>query len=321
MISSDQVIYIIGVGRSGTSMLMTLLNGHSKIAFTPETHFLRFYFGNAKIKRQHEEKGPTVFQKTLEADDYFRRLQLSAEKLLQPYIKGKQAFDLSKVYLDILDQYLARKGKHWIGDKDPRYIDYLPTVKQVCPQAKIIHIYRDPRDIMLSKMKADWASHRPYWLNAMISQIQMKNGRKTAQTLFGSNYYELSYESLVSQPEKALSQLLGFLKLDFEPSMLDLTQSAKELVDQSELQWKDNTFKPVMNTNTKKWMTQLSAKQIRCIEIICKEWFEQLSYQTADIKIGALNEGMLKTFFAFEGIQEFLYKRQLSIHMNKGAER
>ncbi|MEM8908791.1 MAG: sulfotransferase [Bacteroidota bacterium] len=321
MISSKQVLYIIGVGRSGTSMLMTLLNGHSQIAFTPETHFLRFYFGTAHIQQQYEAQGPRAFQQTLEKDVYFKRLKLSAAQLLEPYLNEERPFDLSNFYLHLLGQYLQRKGKTFIGDKDPRYIDYLPIVKQVCPQAKIIHIYRDPRDIMLSKMKADWAAHRPYWLNAMISQIQMKNGRKAAQELFGDQYYELAYETLLSNPEASLSRLLNFLGLSFEPAMLDLTQSAKELVDESELQWKDNTFKPLMNTNSQKWLTKLSPKQIRCIEIICKEWFEKLAYTPAPIQIGSFNENLFKTLFSFEGLQELLYKRQLKIHMNKGAKR
>ncbi|MEM9821557.1 MAG: sulfotransferase [Bacteroidota bacterium] len=319
MIVSSPIVYIIGVGRSGTSMLMTLLNGHSEIAFTPETHFLRFYLGNVQVKQKYEALGPKAFQSLLEKDDYFKRLDCSAEALLSPYVSGKRPLDLSEVYLHLLSQYRQRKGKTWIGDKDPRYIDYLPMVKKVCPEARIIHIYRDPREMVLSKMKADWAAHRPYWLNAMISQIQMKSGRQTARQLFGDNYYELAYESLTQAPAQSLTNLLQFMGLDFEPEMLDLSKSAKELVDQSELQWKDNTFKPVMATNTRKWEQQLSAKQIRSIEIICKEWFEQLGYQKADVKINGWTERLLKTLFSFEGLQELLYKKQLQIQMNKGA--
>ncbi|MEL6973326.1 MAG: sulfotransferase, partial [Bacteroidota bacterium] len=180
------LVYIVGVGRSGTSMLMTLLNGHSQIAFTPETHFLRYYLGTAEIQANIEQEGAAAFQQTLEADSYFQRLNLSAAELLQAYVAEDRDFDLVEIYEDILRQYLNRKGKQIIGDKDPRYLDYLDRIAATFPQAKIIHIYRDPRDVVLSKTKAGWSAHRPYWLNAMISQIQMEEGRKRGQVLFGT---------------------------------------------------------------------------------------------------------------------------------------
>ncbi|MEO1408963.1 MAG: sulfotransferase [Bacteroidota bacterium] len=316
MNSSDQAVYIVGVGRSGTSLLMTLLNGHSQIAFTPETHFLRFYLGSEAIRQQWEKRGPAVFQKALENDSYFQRLKISAANLLAAY-QAPGTFDLHEVYRDLLRRYLRRKGKQMIGDKDPRYIDYLEVLQQIYPQAKIIHIYRDPRDVTLSKMKAAWSAHRPYWMNAIISQMQITRGRDLGPQLFGDQYYELSYESLVTQPETTLTQLLAFLGYDYEASMLDLRASAEELVDPSEWQWKDNTFKPLLAENLEKWRRKLSPFQVRCIEVICKEWFQRLDYQVSEKKVGLLQENLLRSVFAFEGLQRLVYDRQLKAQMKK----
>ena len=307
----EKTLFIIGVGRSGTSMLMTLLNGHSRIAFTPETHFLRFYLGSEEIAAGLEAGGAARFREILANDDYFRRLNISPEALFAPYLKEEKPFRLQLLYHDILSAYLRRKGKEYIGDKDPRYIDYLPVVKTVCPNAKIIHIYRDPRDVVLSKMKAEWSAHRPFWLNAMISQIQIKKGRATARRLFGSNYYELSYESLVSEPEQTLTRLLNFLELSYEPEMLDLQRSAAELVDPSEMQWKNNTFRPVLSENMEKWRSRLSPFQIRCIEHICREWFDHLGYRYSGIRLKKGTEILLRRATALETLPRLLYERQL----------
>lgn len=317
LIHDDQLIYIIGVGRSGTSMLMTLLNGHSHIAFTPETHFLRFYMGSEDSKRQIENRGADWFLKLLENDPYFQRLQLPAEDLLAPYLSGDKVFDLTEIYREILSRYLHRRGKSMIGDKDPRYIDYLPVIKSLFPRARIIHIYRDPRDMVLSKTKAEWSAHRPYWVNALISQIQMKRGRATARELFADRYYELAYETLISEPEATLSRLLTFLGLEFEPAMLDLKQSAQELVDPAEMQWKDRTFQPVISRNKEKWRQQLTPRQIRCIEIICREWFDHLGYELSDISIPFLQEKLLRTAFSADRLTHWLYRYQLERQMNK----
>ncbi|MEL7250517.1 MAG: sulfotransferase [Bacteroidota bacterium] len=313
------LVYIVGVGRSGTSMLMTLLNGHSQIAFTPETHFLRYYLGTAEIQANIEQEGAAAFQQTLEADSYFQRLNLSAAELLQAYVAEDRDFDLVEIYEDILRQYLNRKGKQIIGDKDPRYLDYLDRIAATFPQAKIIHIYRDPRDVVLSKTKAGWSAHRPYWLNAMISQIQMEEGRKCGQVLFGTNYYELSYEELVTAPEETLSKLLAFLGLRFESEMLNLEQSARELVDSSEMQWKGNTFQPMLKENTQKWRKALSGDQIRVIESICEEWFAQLGYERADSAGTSWKEALLESLLTWRTPQRWLYNWQLQRQMKKGA--
>ncbi|MEL6721449.1 MAG: sulfotransferase [Bacteroidota bacterium] len=308
---NKQIVYIIGVGRSGTSLLMTLLNGHSQITFTPETHFLRFYLGTPSVQKIIEEKGVIAFRETLEKDDYFQRLNIAEEELLEPYLMNDKSFNLKEVYRDLLHIYLGRKGKQFIGDKDPRYIDYQEVIKEMYPKAKVIHIYRDPRDVMLSKTKADWSSHRPIWMNAIISQMQIEQGRSTAKKLFGNNFYELSYESLITQPQETLTKLLSFLSLDFEEKMFDLRQSAKELVDENEMQWKDNTFKPLQASNTQKWKKQFSSTQIRTIEIICKEWFQELGYEYSNAKVGFLKTLFLKFAFSFRSIQAWFYNYKL----------
>ncbi|MEM8527121.1 MAG: sulfotransferase [Bacteroidota bacterium] len=313
----EQTIFIVGVGRSGTSMLMTLLNGHSKIAFTPETHFLRFYVGSQEIQAEFEAKGVTKFKEIIDQDDYYKRLHIDSSELLAPYLKEKKVFDLRAIYKEILSTYLRRKDKTYIGDKDPRYIDYLPIIKEIYPNAKIIHIYRDPRDIVLSKTKADWSAHRPYWMNAIISQVQIKKGRKKIQELFDGHFYELSYESLVANPNESLTKLLAFLDLELEKEMLDLRKSAEELVDKAEMQWKNNTFKPVMNANKEKWRKGLSTSQIRCTEIICKEWFKNLGYGYSKVKINFMEELFYQLIFAAQNLQELVYDRQLSKQMKK----
>ncbi|MEM8523575.1 MAG: sulfotransferase [Bacteroidota bacterium] len=317
---NQQPIYIIGVGRSGTSLLMTLLNGHSQITFMPETHFLRFYLGTPKLRQLIEKKGVVAFQKTLEQDDYFQRLNLAAQNLLQPYSKKEKAFDLREVYRDLLSTYQSRKAKQHIGDKDPRYIDYQEVIKEIYPSAKVIHIYRDPRDVMLSKSKADWSAHRPIWMNAIISEMQIEQGRKKAKQLFGENLHELSYESLITQPQETLTDLLTFLGLDFEEKMLNLQQSATELVDEKEMQWKDNTFKPLQGGNTQKWKKQLSSTQVKTIEIICKEWFKELNYEYSTSKVGFFKTTLLKMVFSFQSLQRWFYNRKLQSQLKAVEE-
>ncbi|MEM6697667.1 MAG: hypothetical protein AAF599_04680, partial [Bacteroidota bacterium] len=86
---------------------------------------------------------------------------------------------------------------------------------------------------------------------------------------------------------------------------------AEELVDPSEWQWKDNTFKPLQSSNTQKWKKKLSPTQIRTIEIICKEWFQELGYEYSNVKISPLKTFFLKFVFSFRSLQAWFYNYKL----------
>jgi len=63
------MIFIIGLGRSGTSLLQSILNAHSEIAFLPETHFLRKYVFPGKLKNKSDVEIKTI----LKNDEHYKR--------------------------------------------------------------------------------------------------------------------------------------------------------------------------------------------------------------------------------------------------------
>jgi len=77
------IIFIIGVGRSGTTLLQVMLNSHSKIAFLPETHFFRFYISNPKLRIYYLVKGYNWLKLKLLNDDNLLRLNLNLKEIIQ----------------------------------------------------------------------------------------------------------------------------------------------------------------------------------------------------------------------------------------------
>jgi len=271
------MIFIIGLGRSGTSLLQSILNAHSKIAFLPETHFFRRYVITGKLDNRHKDEVIRI----LNTDTDFQRAKINALDLIPSVssFKSKELFD------NLGQLYLLKKEKSVLGDKDPRNLDYINKIQSLYPEAKFIHINRDPRDIISSRIKADWSSSYPFILHPLIVNAQYNNAIKAIKKLNTRNYFELQYEELIKDTEKTVQKICQFINVEFEKGMLDYTNSSQELVAESEMQWKKETFKPIIKNNFNKWETALTNNQIYIIQIICKSILKTSHYQTEKTRV------------------------------------
>ena len=273
-------VFIVGVGRSGTSLLQSMLDAHPKITFLPETHFYRNYVSAKKKRATLEQAGVENFVSLLEADQDFKRVNIEPKKLLENYLSAKEEFNLEEVYRTMLEQYLENYPEtHLVGDKDPRNIDYLESLYQSFSDAKILHIVRDPRDVLSSRMKAAWSKHRPVWQHVLLYETQLKRGRKMGKKLFGANYLEFRYEDLITYPEITLQKIAAHIELEYDENMLQFSKSAERLVDKREMSWKKETLGPLLKTNKDKWKESLKPWQINMTEQVCTTAFKDFDYE------------------------------------------
>ncbi len=269
-------IYIVGVGRSGTSLLQSMLHAHSELTSAPESHFFRTYLSEKRKTQAFEKKGSNEFTKILKNDKHFQRLELDPGSFKS--IEGA-TFSMVDLYKEINELLKRRNAKSRLVDKDPRNLENISSIHSFFPEAQIIHIIRDPRDVVFSKLKANWSSRRPYWLHTMIGEAQMKHGLKSAGRLRPTTYHQLRYEDLLEDPEEALRGLCRFLGIDFEEGMLRFNVAAKDLVTKEEMQWKKETLKPLMKGNRFKWKEFYSPFQLAVIEAIAKPTMLRFGYE------------------------------------------
>ena len=244
-------IFIVGVGRSGTSLLQCMLNAHSKIAFPPETHFVR----------SHLAKGLSLSEckNQILKDQYLQHLGLDLEKIVA---KSENCEDF---YKKLMAEYLANKAKDFIGDKDPKNIENLKVIKKYFPDALVVHVYRDPRAVISSRLKAKWSKDNPLWQHILAYKAQF-NYMKQNQYIFGDNFVDLKYEKLLENPKAELEKILVKFDLKFEMGMLDFFKSADDVVKGEEISWKENLYKPIMKKNIDKWKNEMNEKTTTIIE-------------------------------------------------------
>jgi len=265
------MIFILGVGRSGTSLLQSILNSHSKICFLPETKFLTSYVlkKNFKITKSNYKKITNQFK----SDKRLKRLKIDLDEALQI---NNTMYD---IYQYILETKLINQNKSNIGDKDPKLIEKINRLHHFFPNSKIIHIIRDPRDVVLSRTKAKWSQKYPFYFHAIIYYMQLSLGIKSGRNKYKENYIEVLYENLIKNPDYELLRVMKFLNLDFEKSMLNFKDSSKELVSEDELEWKKETFLPIKKNNFNKWKLGLTNFQSFIIESICFFHIKKFNYK------------------------------------------
>ncbi|MEV6636753.1 sulfotransferase [Actinoplanes sp. NPDC051470] len=201
----DSPIFLVGCQRSGTTMLRLVLDSHSRISCGPETRFL------PDLRRIVDEKRdwPRLARFGFDRADWLRRI----------------AGFFGGVHAD----YAAKRGKVRWADKTPLYALSIDFVTEVFPDAQIVHVIRDARDVVVSHRK-----RFGYW-SAVKCVVKWPRYIRTARA-FGAQlppgqYHELRYEEAVAQPDKTLRSLFEFLGEEWEEGVLEYADRTHDVAD------------------------------------------------------------------------------------------
>ncbi|MES2877612.1 MAG: sulfotransferase [Pseudomonadota bacterium] len=214
---------IVGVPRSGTTLLRLMLDAHPDLAIPPETGFLISPHILQSTARPVEIAGKlTAFPPEAPA---WRDFGISSAYFLQAVETLSPDACLADVLRLFYQTYSGRFGKSRGGDKTPSYLLHMPAIASVLPEAHFIHILRDGRDVALSWRETWFAPSRdiPYLVKQWGEMI--RTARSQTAGLF---YLEVRYEDLVSSPAEVLSDICSFIGLDFHSDMLLYHQRSAE---------------------------------------------------------------------------------------------
>jgi hypothetical protein len=149
--------FLVGEMKSGTSWLMNMLNSHPKIFCGAEGTF----FGRHRIVEEipvYEAPAPSLYNALLNCED----LRTWQSLWWNGWTKsGKTAEeDLRNLTRLAIDYYLTKEsaaiGKQIVGDKSPQHTEHVDEIFDFYPEAKVIHIFRDGRDVAVSLMHHFW---------------------------------------------------------------------------------------------------------------------------------------------------------------------
>ncbi len=296
---AQQVLFVTGVGRSGTTVLQSMLHSHSAINFNAETHFFKRYLLPYLLK------GRVPSKEVLAADPYLSRLDKSRHTALLKLPLNTQ--DSLKEGFELIMG--SGENTAFIGDKDTEYVRYFPHLKKLYPDAWMIHIIRDPRDVVASRMKTECGAKRSIEFHIAEYRYYIQKVRKEGPALFGNHFLELKYEDLIVNPEEELTKLLNPLGLTYEPGMLEFYKSGNQLVADDEMKWKENVAKPLNAGNFGKWKASLTEHDAALLQVKLEKFFEEMNYEMvgASVPIArSLKVATLRQLFVGKTMKEKL---------------
>jgi hypothetical protein len=217
--------FVVGVGRSGTTLLRLMLDAHPQLTIPPETHFAPELI-RAAAKRRASPEGLTeivVSQRQwgdFRLDESELRARFASLGRIQPAAALRTFYEL----------YAERVGKPRWGDKTPIYVEHMREISKALPEARFVHLIRDGRDVALSRIRRALDDPPPVDRIARNWSRRIGAARKQARKL--DHYLELRYEDLVTDTEPTLRRVCEFVGLDYDPAMLDYHRHAAERLEE-----------------------------------------------------------------------------------------
>lgn len=219
---SDGPVFVVGMWRSGTSLLYALLNQHPQIGLMYESDMLTL---------------SPLFLIPRKSSWWLNKVDswngaLSRHKI-DPSAIPEDITDLPGAFRAVAQQYASKKGATVWGCKSPTYYDCMTQLADWYPQAKFIVIWRDPADVCRSIVRAaeksPWFARPGMDLRAILGYRRMKREADELDRR-GAAIYQVQYDDLVRDPTNTLNSICDFIGITFDPKMATLEGADRSAV-------------------------------------------------------------------------------------------
>jgi hypothetical protein len=217
------IFFIVGRGRSGSTLLRSLFDAHPQVMIPLESRFVQFLYYKYPLNRKWTPdtasraiqdlacgfEPPNIHRDHLEEEIEHHASDLSFERVCKLiYLNTQSEFPKGEI--------LA------LGDKNPRYTFFIPQLLKLFPKAKFIHLVRDYRDNIVSIKRAGKLikeSGNTYfslgrWI--LYNRLVLKYQKR-----YPDRFRRVHFEELIRDPESVMKKLCTFLELDYNPEILN----------------------------------------------------------------------------------------------------
>jgi hypothetical protein len=277
-------IFIAGLERSGTSLIYALLASHPNIAMTRRTNLWTYFYN-----QYGDLSKPKNFERCLKDLMRYKRLlpvQLDAEKLRRDFTSGQLTYP--RLFALIEEQYAQRLGRPRWGDKSLNTERYADQIFEAYPNARILHMQRDPRDRYASAVKR-WKISRggagvgsAVWLSSL-------NLARRHQARYPHKYMIVRYETLAREPEKTLQKICAFIGEEYNPVMLEMKGAEQFRDEGGNSSYGQHEAGRISTRSIGRFQEVLSPRQIAFMQMTAGTQMAEFDYEADLIKLSAVD--------------------------------
>ena len=278
-VRSKAPVFVLGCPRSGTTVLYHMLLSAGNFAvYRAESNVfsvLQPRFGNLSSERNRKSLLQCWLRSKL-----FEVTGLDPVQIREKVIHDcHSAGDVLRL---VMEEIANQQGVERWADCTPDHLLYIREIKRQIPNALIVHIIRDGRDVALSYVKQGWAYPLPWDSGEHLSVAGLfwewivRRGRDCGREL-GHDYCELHYEDLVEKPHETLSRLGEFVGQDLDYDRIQQVGIGSVRQPNSSFSLDAvGGFHPV-----RRWAEKMSPEQLGKFEALTGDFLQELGYPLA----------------------------------------
>jgi hypothetical protein len=272
LVMKSEMVFVVGAPRSGTTLFQLMLDSHPRIVDPGEFDFLfELVSDDAELP---------------DADEYAE--WLSTHRI---FLSHHLKIDPRLGYSDLVKSFVNQKMK-------PHCILALSVLRgyhsipHFFPEAKYIHLVRDPRDVALSTIEMGWAGNAYFGVDRWIETERSCD--KLVQKIESSRILEIKYEELVSKPQEILRVVCNFLNIDFDDAMLNYSRRS--------------SYEPIHTNSMKRWKETIRPNELAMLEHKLSALLLDRGYELSGVKLRRPSKRALASLWARNKVYQWRFR-------------
>lgn len=258
-------IFVVGAQRSGTTLLRNLLDRHPQIAMwgVESDFFRRVYDRRATFGDPAEIRNRERIVKAYLAIEPMRRTGLDLAALGKVMLEEGGTWPA--LFASAMRFNAGVQSKPYWGEKTPANIFHVDKLRAWFPDCAILHIVRDPRDMVSSLVRMSWSNR-----SVLFAARTWKRFNAAGM---GRDLYLVKYEELVSDPATALDKICRHIGVAYDPLMLQPKENVHLASPEGV-----RANKQISTDRMGLWREAFRPWQIAAIETAASPLMEELGY-------------------------------------------
>lgn len=277
-------VFVVGHPRSGTTLVQLLLTAHPVFSSGPETHLFAHVlapFKGWESSKLSPAQLETAFKRLAGKPGIQLDTALKAALREQARAGGiAPAHFLHRLMQHFAEQSGKASAQRWV-EKTPRHVQYVPQILALFPQARVINIVRDPRDVVSSPPRFYESRSATYRRQVCIERAESWNMMVGLSRTFeaDSRILTIRYEDIIADAEGSLLRMMQFLGEAYRPESLErFAEHYDQVVLPKEEVRKSLLAVGEIVDRRGIWKQRMSEREARLVELICEPLMREFGY-------------------------------------------